>query len=166
MAITDADPALVLRWKNLGKWSLLCQMVFVLKPLTQIQQSEDDADKDYKHKGRTLYNNNNNNNLDAPLLRLMLSLSSYVKKAIYGLREAPRLWPKKRHQKLRELEFLYRDELARLVRGRVHPGLWFIVEGAATEYNWIPPCDHSLRSDEWTAQLQKTSDLRLHGSLC
>ena len=27
-------------------------MVFVLKPLTQIQQTEDDADQDYKHKGR------------------------------------------------------------------------------------------------------------------
>ena len=46
MAITDADPALVVKWKNLGKWPLPCQMVFVLKPLTQIQQAEDDADQD------------------------------------------------------------------------------------------------------------------------
>ena len=35
MAIEDADPALVVRWKNMGKWPLPCQMVFVLKPLTQ-----------------------------------------------------------------------------------------------------------------------------------
>ena len=35
MAITDADPALVIKWKSLGKWPLPCQMVFVLKPLTQ-----------------------------------------------------------------------------------------------------------------------------------
>ena len=37
IAITDADPALVVRWKNLCEWPLPCQMVFVLKPLTQIQ---------------------------------------------------------------------------------------------------------------------------------
>ena len=39
MAITDADPALVIKWKNLGKWPLPCQMVFVLKPLTQVQST-------------------------------------------------------------------------------------------------------------------------------
>ena len=43
MAITDADPALVIRWKNHGKWPLPCQVVFVLKPLTQVQQTEDDV---------------------------------------------------------------------------------------------------------------------------
>ena len=64
MAITGADPALVMKFK----WPLPCQIVFVLKPLTQIQQTEDDADQDYKHKstsdlqqlrciGRTLDNN-------------------------------------------------------------------------------------------------------------
>ena len=35
MAIQDADPSLVVKWKSLGKWPLPCQMVFVLKPLTQ-----------------------------------------------------------------------------------------------------------------------------------
>ena len=35
MAIEDVDPALLVRWKSLGKWPLPCQMVFVLKPLTQ-----------------------------------------------------------------------------------------------------------------------------------
>ena len=38
MAIEDADPSLVLQWKSKGKWPLPCQMVFVLKPLTQSQQ--------------------------------------------------------------------------------------------------------------------------------
>ena len=38
MAIDDADPALVVAWKQKGKWPLPCQMVFVLKPLTQSQQ--------------------------------------------------------------------------------------------------------------------------------
>ena len=41
MAIEDADPSLVVRWKSLGKWPLPCQMVFVLKPLTQSQQQGD-----------------------------------------------------------------------------------------------------------------------------
>ena len=35
MAIDDADPALVVAWKQKGKWPLPCQMVFVLKLLTQ-----------------------------------------------------------------------------------------------------------------------------------
>ena len=34
MAIKDADPSLVVKWKSLGKWPLPGQMVFVLKPLT------------------------------------------------------------------------------------------------------------------------------------
>ena len=50
MAITDADPALVIKWKSLGKWPLPCQVVFVLKPLPQTQQTADDADQDYKQK--------------------------------------------------------------------------------------------------------------------
>ena len=142
MVITDADPALVVRWRNLGKWPLL-------KVLTQIQQTEDDADQDYKHKSRLVICGNfaawgehsatttTTTCVDAPLLRLMLNLASspettwlsvditsaflnadiheddtvlvtpppilvkmdtarpntvwHVKKAIYGLREAPRL---------------------------------------------------------------------------
>ena len=52
MAIEDADPSLVVRWKSLGKWPLPCQMVFVLKPLTQSQQVGDDVQEEYKHKSR------------------------------------------------------------------------------------------------------------------
>ena len=69
-----------------------------------------------------------------------------VKKAIYGLREAPRLWQKERDQKLRELQFKYNDKLAHLVQSHIHPSLWFIAEGAAAEHHWSPPFDHSLRS--------------------
>ena len=36
----------------------------------------------------------------------------HVKKAIYGLREAPRLWQQERDQKLRDLEFKYQNKLA------------------------------------------------------
>ena len=48
----DADPSLVVRWKNMGKWPLPCQMVFVLKPLTQSQQQGNDIQEEYKHKSR------------------------------------------------------------------------------------------------------------------
>ena len=84
MAITDADPALVIKWKSLGKWPLPCQIVFVLKPLTQTQQTEGGTDQDYKHKSRLVICGNfaawgehsaTTTNLDAPLLRLMLSLA-------------------------------------------------------------------------------------------
>ena len=84
MAIKDADPSLVVKWKSLGKWPLPCQVVFVLKPLTQTQQTEDDVDQDYKHKNRLVICGNfaawgehstTNTNLDAPLLRLMVSLT-------------------------------------------------------------------------------------------
>ena len=181
---------------------------FVLKPLTQAQQTEDDVQRDYKHKSRLVICGNfaawgehstTTTNLDAPLLRLMLSLACsadttwssiditsdvlnadthdddtvlvtpppilvemdtvkpntvwQVKKAIYGLREAPRLWQKERDQKLRDLEFKYNDKLAHLVQSHIHPSLWFIAEGPLVEHQWIPPFDHSLRSDEWTARL-------------
>ena len=84
MAIKDADPSLVVKWKSLGTWPLPCQMVFVLKPLTQTQQTEDDVDQDYMHKSRLVICGNfvawgehstTTTNLDAPLLRLMLSLT-------------------------------------------------------------------------------------------
>ena len=52
MAIEDADPFLVIKWKNMGKWPLPCQMVFVLKPLTQSQQQGNDIQEEYKHKSR------------------------------------------------------------------------------------------------------------------
>ena len=52
MAIEDADPSLVVRWKSSGRWPLPCQMVFVLKPLTQSQQMGDDVQAEYKHKSR------------------------------------------------------------------------------------------------------------------
>ena len=77
----------------------------------------------------------------------------HVKEAIYGLREAPRLWQKERDQQLRELEFMYQDKLDHLVQSHIHPRLWFMVEGALAEHPWTPPFDHSLRSDEWTTQL-------------
>ena len=79
----------------------------------------------------------------------------HVKKAIHGLREAPRLRQKEKDQKLHALEILYHDKRAHLAQSHIHPSLWFIVEGAVAEHNWIPPFDHSLRSDEWTAQLHK-----------
>ena len=43
MAVSDADPALVVKFKTMGKWPLLCQMVFVLKPLIQTQHTEVDS---------------------------------------------------------------------------------------------------------------------------
>ena len=43
----------------------------------------------------------------------------------------------------------------------IHPSLWFIVEGPLAEHSWIPPFDHSLRSDEWTAQAAQPSNLRV-----
>ena len=84
MAIQDADPSLVIKWKSLGKWPLPWQMIFILKPLTQTQQTADDADQDHKHKSRLVICGNllawgehsaTTTNLDAPLLRLMLSLA-------------------------------------------------------------------------------------------
>ena len=140
-------------------------------------------------------------NLDAPLLRLMLSLACskettwssvditsaflnadihdedtvlitpppilvkmdivkpntvwHVKKAIYGLREAPRLWQQERDQQLRELEFVYNGRSAHLVQSYIHPSLWFIAEGPKESTMGIPPFDNRLRSDEWTSQLHK-----------
>ena len=153
MAIEDADPSLVVRWKSSGRWPLPCQMVFVLKPLTQSQQIGDDVQAEYKHKSRLVICGNfaswgehstTTTNLDAPLLRLMLNLSRsaettwssiditsaflnadihdddtvlvlvtpppnlvkmdivkpntvwHEKKAIYGLREVPRLYGNKK----------------------------------------------------------------------
>ena len=160
MAITDADPSLIVKLKSMGKWPLPCQVVFVLKLFTQIQQTEDEANQDCKRKNRLMICGNfaawgehstTTTNLDAPLLRLMLSLANaqdttwssaflnadihdddtvlvtpppilvkmnivkpntvwHVKKAIYGLRETPRLWQGQRHQSLRELQFTYQDK--------------------------------------------------------
>ena len=210
MAIEDADPSLVVQWKSKGKWPLPCQMVFVLKPLTQSQQQGTDIHEEYKHKSRLVICGNfatwgerstTTTNLDAPLLRLMLSLACskettwssvditsaflnadihdedtvlitpppilvkmdivkpntvwHVKKAIYGLREAPRLWQQERDQQLRELEFVYNGRSAHLVQSYIHPSLWFIAEGSTASTKGIPPFDHCLRSDEWTANLHK-----------
>ena len=132
----------------------------------------DDVQAEYKHKSRCGCfcrhdfaswgeHSKTTTNLDAPLLRLMLSLSCsaettwssidvasaflnadihdddtvlvtpppifvkmdsvkpntvwHVKKAIYGLREAPRLWhARERVMKLRDLEFMYKDKYAHL----------------------------------------------------
>ena len=167
----------------------------------------DDVQAEYKHKSRLVICGNfaswgehstTTTNLDAPLLRLMLSLSCsaettwssiditsaflnadihdddtvlvtpppilvkmdivkpntvwHLKKAIYGLREALRLWQQERDQKLRDLEFMYKDKLAHLVQSYIHPSLWFIAEGPRASTPGIPPFNHCLRSDEWTAQ--------------
>ena len=201
MAIEDADPSLVVRWKSSGRWPLPCQMVFMLKPLTQSQQIGDDVQAEYKHKSRLVICGNfaswgehstTTTNLDAPLLRLMLGLSCStettwssiditgaflnadihdgdtvlvtpppilvkvdivkpntvwrVKKAIYGLREAPRLWHQERDQKLRDLEFEFQDKLAHLVQSYIHPSLWFIAEGPKVSTPGISPLDHCLRA--------------------
>ena len=59
-------------------------MVFILETLTETQQTADDADQDYKHRSRLVICGNfaawgehstTTTNLDAPLLRLMLSLT-------------------------------------------------------------------------------------------
>ena len=85
MAIIDADPSLVIKFKSMENWPLPCQMVFVLKLLTQVQQTEVDSDEAYKHKSRLVICGNfaaleehstTTTNLDAPLLRLMLSLAT------------------------------------------------------------------------------------------
>ena len=84
MAIENADPSLAVKWKSMGKWPLPCQMVFVLKPLTQSQQVGDNVQEEYKHKSRLVTCGNfaswgehsrATTNLDVPLLRLMLSLA-------------------------------------------------------------------------------------------
>ena len=182
----------------------------VLKPLTQSQQQGTDIHEEYKHKSRLVFCGNfatwgehstTTTNLDAPLLRLMLSLACskettwssvditsaflnadihdedtvlitpppilvkmdivkpntvwHVKKAIYGSREAPRLWQQERDQQLRELEFVYNDRSAHLVQSYIHPSLWFIAEGSTASTKGTPPFDHCLRSDEWTVNLHK-----------
>ena len=213
MAIQDADPSLVVKWKSLGKWPLPCQMVFVLKPLTQTQQTEDDVHQDYKHKSRLVICGNfaawgehstTTTNLDAPLLRLMLSLtcssdttwssiditSAFLNADIHvddtalvtpppirscqdGNRETehclaseesylwtsekPRVYGKKRETRsfansnsstMISLPTLFKES-------HIHPSLWFIAEGPVAEHQWIPPFDHSLRSDECTARLHE-----------
>ena len=52
-----------------------------------------------------------------------------------------------------DLEFMYKDKLAHLAQSYIYPSLWFIAEGPRLSTPWIPPFDHALRSDEWTAQL-------------
>ena len=41
--------------------------------------------------------------------------------------------------------------LAHLVQSYIHPSLWFIAEGPRKSTLGIPPFDHCMRSDEWTA---------------
>ena len=189
MAITDAHPSLVVKFKSMGKWPLPCHMVFVPKPLTQAQQSEVASDEACKHKSRLVICGNlwgehstTSTNLDAPLLRLMLSLATAqettwssvdvtsaflnadtheddtvlvtpppilvnctnivkpntvwrVKKVIYGLREAPRLWQGERDQHLRDLELVYQDRPAHLVQSHIHPSLWLTVEGSLAQHH-------------------------------
>ena len=81
MTIKDADPSLVVKWRTQCKWPLPYQMVFVLKPWTQAQQTDDGVQEDYEHKSRLVICGNfaawgehstTTTNLNAPLLRLML----------------------------------------------------------------------------------------------
>ena len=48
---------------------------------------------------------------------------------------------------------MYKDKLAHLVQSHIHPSIWFIAEGPRVLSQGIPPFEHSLRSDKWTAQL-------------
>ena len=45
--------------------------------------------------------------------------------------------------------------LPTLFKAYIHPSLWFIAEGPRVSTPGVPPFDHALRSDEWTAQLHK-----------
>ena len=205
MAIEDADPALIVRWKSLGKWPLPCQMVFVLKPLTQSQQKGDDVQEEYKHKSRLVICGNfaswgehstTTTNLDAPLLRLMISLACskettwssiditsaflnadihdddtvlvtpppllvkmdivkpntvwHVKKAIYGLREAPRARPEASRPRSPV------SEQTCSPCSELHPSKPMVhCRRIQIVYFGDSPFDHSLRSDEWTAKLHE-----------
>ena len=62
-----------------------------------------------------------------------------LRKAVYGLREAPRLWHGERDQHLRDLEFQHLDRRAHLVQRHMHPSLSFIVEGPIAQSHRIPP---------------------------
>ena len=87
-----------------------------------------------------------------------------VKRAICGLRKAPRLWQAEGEQQLRDLELKYRDRRVHLVHSHIHhPSWWFIVEGPLAQAHQIPPFDHSLRSDDWTAQLHDHKILKYLG---
>ena len=92
-----------------------------------------------------------------------LSAVWQVKKAIFGLREAPRLWQGERDQQLRDLEFQYLGHKAHLAQSHIHPSLWFSVEGPLAQSRRIPRFDQSLRSDEWTARLHDHEILGLLG---
>ena len=80
-----------------------------------------------------------------------------VKKAIYGLREAPRLWQQERDRQLRELQFVYNDRSAHLVQSYIHPSLWFIVEG---------PRGQPTLKRRMDSQATQAQDSRLCGCLC
>ena len=73
----------------------------------------------------------------------------HVKKAIYGLREPPRLWQKERDQKLRDLEFMCKGKLAHLLPSHIHPNLWFIAEGLLTPNSGQLDCLTIKSSATW-----------------
>ena len=78
----------------------------------------------------------------------------HVKKAIYGLREAPRLWQQERDQKLRDLEFMYKGKACSSCP-KLYPSKPMVHCRRCPRVSTpgIPPFDHCLRSDEWTARL-------------
>ena len=93
----------------------------------------------------------------------------HVKTAIYGLREAQRLWQGERDQQWRDLEFMHQDKPTHLTQSHIHPSLCFTAEGSLTQHHWVPLFVHSLRSDQWTATLHdhKSSGIlkRIRGRL-
>ena len=84
MAIEDADPSLVVRWKSSGRWPSMPNGIRVETTDTVTADGDDDVQAEYKHKSRLVICGNfaswgehstTKTNLDAPLSRLMLSLS-------------------------------------------------------------------------------------------
>ena len=84
-SLMRTQPALAVNFKPHKKWPLLCQVMFALKPLTQVQQTEMDSEDACKYKSRLVIcrkfaswseQPTTMTNLDAPLLRLMLSLAA------------------------------------------------------------------------------------------
>ena len=62
---------------------------------------------------------------------------------------------------MRDLEFKNQDKPAHLVQSHIHPSLWFSVEGSLDQPHWIPPCDHSLRSDLERVNTVRSQELSL-----
>ena len=62
-------------------------------------------------------------------------------------------WQRERDQQLRDLEFQDLDRKAHLVQSHIHPSLWLVVKDPLAQLSQRTTIDHSLRSDEGTANL-------------